>query len=49
MNERQTRPLTPLPDDAQPEAWKQAVEEAKARGKAQPTHEDVKRGVSGTR
>lgn len=32
-NERQVRPLTSLPPEQQPEAWKEAVETAKAEGR----------------
>lgn len=41
-NERQTRPLTALPQNQQPEAWKKAVE--KADGK-QPTAKQVEEAV----
>ena len=44
--EKQTRPLSTLPEEEQAPAWKEAVEAAKAKGKEQPSHEDVKKVVA---
>lgn len=44
-NVEQTKPLSTLPEEEQVPAWEEAVEEAQANGKEQPTHEDVKRVV----
>ena len=47
VTEKQIRPLSTLPDDEQADAWQEAIEVAKAEGKAAPTHVIVDKVVKG--
>jgi len=45
-SQNQISPLRGLPPEDQAPAWKDAVEDARAKGKEQPTQEDVRRAVA---